>query len=273
MKISIVTISFNQASFIEETILSVINQRGVDLEYIVVDPGSTDGSREVIKKYQEKIDKIIFDKDNGPADGLNKGFAAATGDIFGYLNADDIFFPGALMEVIDLFEKGKDSLDIISGHGYVIDEFSRIRQKHYSNRLQNNWFHKKRFTAGYSILVQPSTFFTRRTFEEVNGFDTDYRIMWDAALTLDMLMHNKKIKVVNKYWSGFRVYSTSITGSGLHTNNMGEQTLEKLQRRAEIKSKIPKAEKIALRCLGWVIEPQLLMYRLIDPCVNRKRVI
>jgi glycosyltransferase involved in cell wall biosynthesis len=273
VKISIVTISFNQASFIEETIQSVINQRGIDLEYIVVDPGSTDGSREIIKKYADRIDKIIFEKDNGPADGLNKGFAAATGDIFGYLNADDILYPGALIEVMTLFAQYQNSFDVISGHGYVIDEYSRIRQKHYSNRLKNNWFHKKRYTAGYSILVQPSTFFTRRTFEEVKGFDTEYRIMWDAALTVDMLMRNKRIKVVNKFWSGFRVYGTSITGSGLHTNQLGEQTLEKLQRRAAIKNPIPKTERFALRYLGWILEPNLLAYRLIDHFVNRNRVI
>jgi len=92
MRVSIVTISYNQARFLEQAIRSVINQDYPDIEYIVVDPGSTDGSRGIIEKYQNRIDKIIFDPDEGPADGLNKGFAHATGDIFGFINADIIYY-------------------------------------------------------------------------------------------------------------------------------------------------------------------------------------
>ena len=84
MKFSIVTISYNQAQFLEQAIRSVIEQDYPDVEYIVVDPGSTDGSREIIERYRDRIDRIIFEPDKGPADGLNKGFAQATGDVFGF---------------------------------------------------------------------------------------------------------------------------------------------------------------------------------------------
>ena len=93
MRISIVTISFNQVEYLEETILSVLNQSHSDFEYIVVDPGSIDGSREIIERYRDKISKIIFERDIGAADGLNNGFKYATGDILCYLNSDDTFLP------------------------------------------------------------------------------------------------------------------------------------------------------------------------------------
>ena len=85
MIISIVTLSYNQAEFLERAIRSVVEQDYADIEYIVVDPGSTDGSREIIERYRDRISTVILDPDDGPADGLNKGFAAATGDIFAYI--------------------------------------------------------------------------------------------------------------------------------------------------------------------------------------------
>ena len=96
LKISIVTLSFNQRAYLQEAIDSVLSQGYLDLEYIVVDPGSTDGSRDLIKSYGDRIAHCIFEPDRGAADGLNKGFERATGDVFGFLNADDLLFPGAL---------------------------------------------------------------------------------------------------------------------------------------------------------------------------------
>ena len=89
MKVSIVTISFNQARFLRRAITSVLSQDYPDIEYIVVDPGSTDGSREIINAYGPRLASVIFDPDDGPADGLNRGFQLATGDVLAYINADD----------------------------------------------------------------------------------------------------------------------------------------------------------------------------------------
>ena len=99
-RVSIVTISFNQAAFLERAIRSVVEQNYPLVEYIVVDPGSTDGSRDIIEKYRSRISKIIYEKDSGPANGLNKGFEAASGEIFGYINADDAYLPGALSKAV-----------------------------------------------------------------------------------------------------------------------------------------------------------------------------
>jgi glycosyltransferase involved in cell wall biosynthesis len=261
MKISIVTISYNQAPFLEQAILSVLDQK-VDLEYIVVDPGSTDGSREIIEKYRHRIHKIIFEKDEGPADGLNKGFAQASGDIFGFLNADDILLPGALSEAADYLIK-KPRVDIVSGHGYIIDEHGKRLYKVFSNRLNATTFVKKRYTIGYSSIVQQSTFFRRKAFEKTGGFDRDYRILWDGALFVDFMNLNLKFETTNRYWSEFRIYPNSITGSGSQSDNKALAKYQEMQKRAGFEP-IPRSQYPILKYGGWLLEPGLLLKRIID---------
>ncbi|MEJ7608899.1 MAG: glycosyltransferase [Bryobacteraceae bacterium] len=118
MKISLVTISFNQAPFLDQAIRSVVDQTGCDFEYIVVDPGSIDGSREIIESYSDRISRIIFAPDRGAADGLNKGFAEAHGEIFGFLNSDDVL--EGVGRVTEYFGTHPDT-DVVSGHSRIID--------------------------------------------------------------------------------------------------------------------------------------------------------
>ena len=96
MKFSVVTISFNQRQYLMEALTSVLAQDYPAIEYIVVDPGSTDGSRELIESFRSRLDRVIFEPDQGAAEGLNKGFQQASGDIFGFLNSDDVLLPGAM---------------------------------------------------------------------------------------------------------------------------------------------------------------------------------
>jgi glycosyltransferase involved in cell wall biosynthesis len=270
MKISIVTISYNQSTFLEEAISSVLDQKDVDFEYIVVDPGSKDNSREIINRYKEKIGKIIFEKDDGPADGLNKGFSYATGEIYGYLNADDILFPGALRDVVDSFRQMPDA-DVISGHGYIIDKNSKKLYRVFSNKLSSSRFVKKRYTIGYSSVVQQSTFFRKEIFEKSGGFDKAYKIMWDGALTVDFMNHGASFKTVNKIWSGFRIYSESITGSGQHNDTRALDTYRAMQKRAGLTS-VPLWEYPVLKYIGWLLEPSLLCKRIADGIRNPKRL-
>ena len=155
MKFSIVTISYNQANFLEHAILSVLTQDYPEIEYIVVDPGSTDGSREIIEKYSKQIDHIIFEPDNGPSDGLNKGFEHATGDIFGYINSDDAYLPGTFRKIANAFIKYSKA-DVIYGHGYIVDSQGRRLRRFYSDRF-TSW----RFVHGGCVVMQPSTFLQR----------------------------------------------------------------------------------------------------------------
>jgi len=272
MRISIVTISFNQGKFIEETINSVLSQDNVELEYIVVDAGSTDNSREIIKKYSDRIAKIIFEPDNGPADGLNKGFTHATGDILGYINADDILLPGALKEVCDYFLKSP-KVDVVSGHCYVINENGRRLLKKFSNKLRDTSFSHKRYTIGYSVLIQQSTFFRKELFDKVGGFDVDFKVMWDAALTVDFLKLKAQFEVINTFWSGFRVYPQSISGSGTQASERGKHEYRMLQKRIGFRAPIPVWQYPFFRFAGWILEPVHLIKRIIDGIHSPKRVI
>lgn len=207
MKISIVTISYNQSEFLERAIRSVIKQDYEDIEYIVVDAGSTDGSREIIERYQSRMDKIIFEPDEGPADGLNKGFAVAIGEICGCINADDAYLPGAIREVVDAFQ-GHPEADVVYGDGYIIDAEGRpIR------RFRSNLFSPVRFVYGGGVVVQQSTFFKKTAFNTVGGFNPENRSSWDAELLLRFGLAGMRFLRVRRYWSLFTTHPDSIGGS------------------------------------------------------------
>ena len=120
MRVSIVTISFNQARYLPRAIASVLSQDYTDIEYIVVDPGSTDGSRGIIERYEHRLARVVLDPDDGPADGLNHGFAFATGDVVAYINADDALLPGAVRQAVDYLIANQD-VDVVYGDGYIVD--------------------------------------------------------------------------------------------------------------------------------------------------------
>ena len=123
-KISIVTPSYNQAEFLERTILSVLNQNYPNLEYIIIDGGSTDSSAEIIKKYERYLTYWVSEPDDGQADAINKGFAKATGDILAWLNSDDLYLPGALLKVKESFQNA--GIAFLYGHSILVDKEDRV---------------------------------------------------------------------------------------------------------------------------------------------------
>jgi len=207
MKFSVVTISFNQACYLEEAILSVLAQRGVDIEYIIVDPGSTDGSREIIERYRDRFAHVVLERDAGPADGLNRGFALATGDILCYLNSDDAFLPGAFSVVAREMAKSP-ALDVLCGHAHVIDEASRVRRVVYSDVFSLNGV-----AYGAAISIQPSTFFRREVFAGSGGFNIENRSNWDGELLIDMALAGARFGLLDRFLSCYRVHRESITGT------------------------------------------------------------
>ena len=208
MKISIVTLSFNQRAYLKEAIDSVLSQGYPDLEYIVVDPGSTDGSRELIKSYGDQIAATIFEPDRGAADGLNKGFARATGDIYGFLNADDILYPGSLNHTAEFFQT-RPQCDVAMGNGYKIDGQGR-KTRHYVARD----FSVRRFFYGGTQWLQQSTFFRASVFQRSPGFNIENRTSWDGELFLDFANQGAKIGYIDADLGGFRIHGESISGSG-----------------------------------------------------------
>jgi glycosyltransferase involved in cell wall biosynthesis len=209
MRVGIVTISWNQAEYLQEAIDSVQLSSPGDLSYVLVDPGSTDGSREIIQHNRDRFSRVIFEPDRGPADGLNKGFAACDADIYGYLNSDDRLAPGALDYVARYFGNNPGT-DLLLGAIRIIDERGRpsLRGRP-PDRMD-----ARRFAAGACFAWQQATFFRRELFERVGGFNPETRVIWDAELILKMLLAGARIGYTNAILGDFRIYADSITGSG-----------------------------------------------------------
>lgn len=206
MKISVVSISFNQAEYIKQCIDSVLNQNYQDIEYIVVDPGSTDGSRDIIDSYGNKIIKI-YDTDSGPADGLNKGFAIATGDIYYFINSDDYLLPDTLSDVVACFSFNKN-IDFIVGGGLQVNKLGEVDRKFYPSKLSS-----KDYVNGAVTFFQQGLFFKSDLYNKSGGFNADNKSCWDGELLLKFLMLNAKYKRLMKCVAAFRIYPESITGS------------------------------------------------------------
>lgn len=209
-RISIVTISFNQARFLERAIKSVIEQDCEGVEYIVVDPGSTDGSRELIERYRDRIDTVIFEPDNGPADGLNKGFRAATSDIFAYVNSDDELSPGACSYAVQFFDSHPD-IDVLCGSIRITDTEGRAAPR----KRTPDVFNLRDYANGVCTTGQQATFIRRSMFEAAGGFNPENRIFWDGELLVDMTLAGARYARTSKILGDFRIYPQSMTGSGM----------------------------------------------------------
>ncbi|MBD3729200.1 MAG: glycosyltransferase [Sphingomonadales bacterium] len=208
MKFSVVTISFNQAKWLGEAMDSVLSQQGVEIEYIVCDPGSTDGSRDLIEAVADPRMIRVFEKDSGPGDGLNKGFARASGDIWCYLNSDDAFLPGAFAKVADYFAR-HPQVDVVTGHALAIDHAGGVLRKVWSEP-----FDKWAVATGAHVQIQPSTFFRAEAFRRTDGFDPEDRASWDTGLLVAMHCAGARIAVIDEFLSCYRLHAESITMSG-----------------------------------------------------------
>jgi glycosyltransferase involved in cell wall biosynthesis len=205
----VVTISFNQGRFLSEAIESVRLGDPSRLRYVIVDPGSSDGSRQVIETHRERFQSVILEPDRGPADGLNKGFAALDADILGYINADDRFTAGALDVVAEFFSSHPE-VDVLLGAGRVIDETGRPRLR----KALSTEFTLRGWLRGTVRAVQQATFFRRRAWEKTTGFNGENRTCWDAELLVDMALAGARFQTIDRVFGDFRIYPSSITGSG-----------------------------------------------------------
>jgi glycosyltransferase involved in cell wall biosynthesis len=201
-KISIVTPSYNQGAFIERTIQSVLNQNYPNLEYIIIDGGSTDGSMEIIKKYQDKLAYWVSEKDRGQAHAINKGFHRATGDIVGWLNSDDEYCSGTLETVAKTFTADND-VDFVFGNRITIDENGRILRDERHTRFS--------FSALvlYGMIVsQPASFWKRELFEKYGYLDESKRFCMDYEFFCRIGAHIKA-KHIRKHLARFRRHPSS----------------------------------------------------------------
>ena len=259
MRVSIVTISFNQARYLERALRSVAAQDHDDIEHIVVDPGSTDGSRDIIERFRDRLAAVVLEPDRGPPDGLNKGFALATGDIFAYLNADDEYLPGAVRAAVAEFRRHADA-DIVVGHGYIVDgDGNSIR------RFRSASFSRWRFARRAAVIMQPSTFFRADTFRATSGFNVANRTSWDTELYLDMCLAGARMHMAEGYWSLFRIHPDSISGSGRLNAEFARDEQRYFRRLTGREPRqLDLASFLLARALRWLVDPRGLLERLQD---------
>ncbi len=203
--ISIVIPSLNHGIFLEQAIGSVLSQGYPALELIVMDGGSTDTSRAVIARHAAALSYWLSAPDGGPAEALNRGFAHSTGDILGFLNADDFLLPGALHAIARAFVAAPET-DVISGHGYFATADGTLGAPMHSDEWS-----LKRFRFGTCVLLQPSTFFRRRAFERAGGVPQTGRVCWDMELWAALARSGARFATIDVFLSAFRLHDQSLT--------------------------------------------------------------
>ncbi|MFH1566178.1 MAG: glycosyltransferase family 2 protein [bacterium] len=206
-RISIITPSFNQGQFLEETIKSVLSQSYENIEYIVVDGKSTDGSHEIIEKYQDQL-IWIRDRDKNQTDAINKGFNVATGTILAYLNSDDLYLPDTLNLVIKAFAKNTNSFwltgdcIIINQQGIEINKPIRFYKRLLS------LFNNRNLLAITNYISQPSTFMTKKLLDKLGPLDENLEYNMDFSYWLKSYEIQKPV-ILTAALSKFRVHKNS----------------------------------------------------------------
>lgn len=241
IKISIVTPSYNQGQFIEATILSVLNQTYKNIEYIIVDGGSTDNTLEIIDKYRDKINIVISGKDKGQSDAINKGFKLATGTLSGWINSDDILYPDCVEKIVELHRHHPDgsiyylsSIDFIDEAGNLL--YKKIKKIPDKNYLLN---------SSYEIFQQGS-FYNATYLEKAGYLDENIYYCMDLDLWLRLLDYGNSYYYEGDSLAGFRIWENSKTSlAGKLFLKDTEKTINKYGARKLSRSKL---QLIYIRC-------------------------
>jgi glycosyltransferase involved in cell wall biosynthesis len=198
-RISIVTPSYNQAAYLEQAIASVLDQSGVEVEHIVVDGSSTDGSVEILRRHSPSLARWISESDSGQTEALNKGFAMASGEFLGWLNADDVYRPGALRQAVEFLTDHPEvgmvygDADYIDPQGKVIGRFPAAQTSHRGLR------------RGYVHIPQQAAFFRSAMWRQVGPLDPSFYFAMDYDLWV-RISHLAPIRYVRRTWAGFRLH-------------------------------------------------------------------
>jgi glycosyltransferase involved in cell wall biosynthesis len=219
-KISIVIPSFNQAQFLERTLKSLLNQGYDDMELIVCDGLSTDGSIDILEAYKDRIHQLIIEKDKGQSDAINKGFRLATGDLVGWLNSDDTLSPNCLKIIADCFKNAEGNEVIYYSH--VLDKIDESDRKIgvIVNEVKSL---DDLLNSNYSVS-QPGSFYSRKYINEVEGVDVNLNYCMDLDLWLKLLKHGGIYKITHFPLAQFRIWGNSKTTTG------GIHFLEEIER-------------------------------------------
>ena len=209
-KISIITPTYNQACFLEDAIQSVLDQNYPSLEYLVFDGGSTDGTVQILKKYERHL-QWVSRKDAGQSDALNQGFRQASGDVLAFLNSDDLYEPGALQKVGDFFAL-RPSAHWVTGKCRVIDSGGQEIRKAVT-AYKNLWLRLKsyRILLVLDYISQPATFWRRSVIEKVGLFDESLHFSMDYDYSLRVGQHFK-LWFIDTYLASYRIHPGAKSG-------------------------------------------------------------
>lgn len=209
-KITIVTPSFNQGKYLEDTILSVLSQGYPNLEYIIIDGGSTDNSVDIIKKHEKQLAYWVSEKDEGLYHGLQKGFDKSTGEIMAWLNADDMYHKKSLFLVADLFAKFKNVHWIMGSNTYFDENGNPFLYD--DQPLAQRWSQTRLRLFNGDFIQQESVFWKRNLWKKAGGFlDQNYSLAADFELWLRFFRYEK-------------LYSTSFMLSGFRLRNENQKS-------------------------------------------------
>jgi glycosyltransferase involved in cell wall biosynthesis len=199
-RISVIVPSFNQEKYLELTLRSILDQNYPELELIVIDGGSKDGSADIIRKYQQHMKFWCSEPDGGQTQGIIKGFAHATGEILCFLNSDDLFAPGVLNEVAEYFSQHPD-VDAVYGDTLWIDaEGMALRQQKEIPFNRFIWLYTYNYIPGMSM------YWRRSIYDRTGGFDPAFQLAFDADLWIRLSDAGGKIKHITRQWSQMRFY-------------------------------------------------------------------
>jgi glycosyltransferase involved in cell wall biosynthesis len=219
-KISVITPTYSQSHFIEQTIKCVLDEDYPNLEYIIIDGGSTDGTVEILKKYN---DKLIWrsEKDNGLADAINKGLRLATGEIVAYLNSDDLYEKGTLARIGSYF-KDNPQATWICGKCRIINENGREFHR-LITRYKNFWLKRYSYKKLLAInfISQPAVFWRRKVIKEVGLFNVNLKFAMDYEYWL-RIGKNHKPAILDEYLAKFRIHPNA-KGTKSYTEQFREE--------------------------------------------------
>ena len=208
-KISVITPSYNQAKFLEQTIRSVLDQQYPNLEYIIMDGGSTDGSVEIIKKYADKLSHWESKKDRGQSHAINKGLSIATGDIVTWLNSDDYFAPGALEKAAEIWKQ--KPFNYLVGNCYFVDEQGALLAAQLKSKLIDDKLYLP-FTR--CVINQPGSFFSAKIYRELGPLDESLNYAMDVDFWLKITANNYLFDHTDTYFTFFRRHGETKSAEG-----------------------------------------------------------